>query len=501
MQRNDPHYIHETIVRDVMDVIDGIKDEDFLKDTSSKTSFRSVASATSNLTLVFPVLISDSINIDSAGIICKAIERKAATMLQMLFSAYSISNASDAIDYLKQFHNNINIRNGGMTIDTFIDTLDDLYDIASESTVHESAMEKTAKIVREIEMKSAVEEDCKNNINYTLPDSVSEESLNIYKFTNNSNKPIVFSEANKKNNNGPRNYNTTATNYYGYGSEPEVMDHSMHMHDDHDNLKFDTDKLTFDFSNHTTNKYADDTEKRKNLVDARLKTTEYFNKQLIPTDVKKANELVPTMMSIHFTSVNPDNGEPVAINDVLIGIKAKLYPLSSMDVVNRITVKNKDRNGFNKFLRATTREISFFKDFLFAIDKAKIDAVSQSKRGSSSKFWKVLERRALKSKIRRNLRMTNDATAISTLVVSKEEVEYLKKTENINIENPSIIRPIMESYNLLGVVIVDETQEIASFIFDSGDDMYEQISFKNLERESNDDSSRKIINLMTKIAR
>ncbi len=122
---------------------------------------------------------------------------------------------------------------------------------------------------------------------------------------------------------------------------------------------------------------------------------------------------------------------------------------------NRIVIKNQDRNGLLKLIKATTREISFVRDFLLAIDKAKIDALSHSNRGSSSKMWKILERRALKSKIRRTLGQINDASAISTIVISQEEVEFLKKTENIDIENPNVIRPIMESYNLMGVCIVD----------------------------------------------
>ena len=203
-------------------------------------------------------------------------------------------------------------------------------------------------------------------------------------------------------------------------------------------------------------------------------------------------------MIVNFTSVNYDT--PIQ-DQMVIGVKAKIYPVDSVDILNRITIKNQDNNGMLKFVRATTREISFVKDFMFAIEKAKIDALSQSKRGSSSKLWKILERRAVKSKFRRTLGHTNDASAISTLVLSQEEVEYLKKTENIDIENPSVIRPIMESYNLMGVCIVDESMEVAKFIFDTGDDIYESLSFSHLERENNNGMDRKVINLMTKMVR
>lgn len=421
-----PEYIHETIIRDIIDVVSDVKDAKELGGFTSNKSFRSVASASSNLTLVFPVLISNAISIEAAGMISKAIERKCVTMLQMLFSAYCIDDAQDAVDYLRKFHTNLDTSRG-ITMDSLISALD-RYVINAE----ESGKMTTEQIAN----YRAITEDMKN-LDYRLPDNISESSLNNYCFSDGEDLPKVVHEAPMTN--AERDYVTT-----------------------------------------------------------RKTAAEYFGKQVSPTDVKKANELVPTMMTVNFISTGSD-GEPIECGDIMIGIKAKLYPVDSADLINRIKVKNQDNNGFNKFIRATTREISFFKDFLFAIDKAKLDAISQSRRGSSSKFWRVLERRSLKSKVRRSLGMTNDASAISTLTISQEEVDYLRKTENIDVANPNVMRPIMEAYNLMGVVLVDEAQEVASFMFDSGDDMYEQISFTNLERESSDGSYKKIINLMTKM--
>ena len=419
---NKMESIHETIIRDVVDVAMDLKDAKELGGIANRSkSFRSAASASSALTLVFPVLISNSISIDAAGMIAKAIERKAASMMQILFSAFQIDDAKDAIDYVSKFHSNMDTSRG-ITVDSLIDALDK-YVISRE----ESANPISADTIRKYE---AVKEDMKY-INFTLPDSISESSLNGYKYDSSCN---LMNEASP--------YGDMAKAHKDYG--------------------------------------------------------DYYRNQLMTTDVKKANELVPTMMTINFVSMDGD--EPVCVSDVVIGIKAKLYPLDSADIINRIISKNQDNNGFQKFIRATTREISFFKDFVFAVDKAKLDAISQSRRGSSNKLWKVLERRSTKSKLRRSFGMSNDASAISTLVVSQEEVEILRKEESINIENANVIRPIMESYNLMGVVLVDEAQEIASFIFDSGDDMYEQVSFTNLEREATDGSYKKIVNLMTKVA-
>ena len=217
--------------------------------------------------------------------------------------------------------------------------------------------------------------------------------------------------------------------------------------------------------------------------------------RVFTTDIKKANELVPTMMVVNFY-----NAQTGLYTSAVIGIKAKLYPLDSMDIVNRLMLKNKDNQGFHNFIRATTREISFWKDFVFAVDKAKIDALGV-RRGSTSKIWKVLERRALFGKYKRMIGAGNESAAISSLVVSKEDVETLKKEYNINIEKAAVIRPIMESYSLMCCVIIDEGVESAKFIFDTGHDEYETLSFNHLEREAQDNSYKKIVNLMTKMSR
>ena len=416
--------IHETIIRDIVDVISNVKDSDTLTGVFNKKSFKSITKASQALTLVFPVLCTKNMDIENASMVSKAIERKAVGMLQMLFSAICVSDAKDAIDYVSRFHTNLKF-DSDLTIDGFIDALD-TYVANQEAAGH--------SIIVDREKYEAVKNDLRN-INHYLPSSISETSLSSFKI--NKGRNMIINE----------NIYTDMKNISG---------------------------------------------SIKDIADSR-------NKEILPSDVKKANELVATNMVINFVSTAGDN--PISLNNVVIGVKAKLYVIDSMDIINRIISKNKDRNTLFNFIRATTREISFWKDFIFAIEKAKIDAISSSGRGSSSKIWKLLERRALKSRINRSLGITNTATAITTLVMNQEEVEYLKKNERIDLEKAATARGILDSYNLMGLVIVDEAMEVAKFIFDTGDDVYETLSFSHLEREGSDNGYKKIINLMTKVAR
>lgn len=436
----DSTVIHETIIRDILDMIEGLEDIESTVSSKRDNSYRSIAQASSNLTLVFPVITSKNININNAAMISKALERKAVTMLQMLFAAVNITDAENGIDYIKNFHTNLKI-DDSITVDSFIDAMDSF--TANEGvTITDATLYEMAK------------RDLKN-LNYYLPDSVNESSLNGYYFDPRGNygRGLVINEAdNKKKNKVPKRVRMNNNNSSKEDSR--------------------ANKDSFDMTRN----------------------------QLQDSDVKKANELIPSMMVVNFIKTSKDSTEAIHSN-LVIGVKAKLYPVDSEDMMNRIIIKNEDNNGFLKLVKATTREISFLKDFLLAIERAKIDALSHSRRGSSSKLWKILERRALKSRIRRGMGSINDASAISTLVISNEEVEFLKKTEGIDVMEPRVIRPIMEAYNLMGVCVVDESVEAAHFIFDTGSDIYETVPFSGLEREARDGSYKKIVNLMNKVNR
>ena len=184
----------------------------------------------------------------------------------------------------------------------------------------------------------------------------------------------------------------------------------------------------------------------------------------------------------------------------MCGVKSKLYAVDSNDILNKIITKNVDSDVLLKLVKVSTREISFVKDFLLGLDEARLDALSKSRKGSGSRIFKALERRAIKGKIRRSLRMENSAKAISSLVISSEEAEELKKYENIDVYQPRTIVPIMEKLNLLYFVVVDTTSESVNIITD-GETEYETYSFTSLERESGDNNYKKIVNLITKVAR
>lgn len=431
---NGREYFHESVVRDIVDVLTSLKDYDevqFLKNSSANRSFKSITSATKDLILTFPVLVSSDASPETATMIAKAQEKKCASLLHMLFTAICVDSNEDVFDYVQKFHSNLGSMNG--TLEDYADALDRLGASLDESCEFTGEIDHAVLETVLSELKES---------NYTLPDDIKESSISDYK--------IIPG--------------------YGTGMPDRIV------------CEAETDKKSLD--------------RAKTIeVDYKLHDMTVLN-----AEYKKANELMPTMMVVNFIQKG-ENGSASFTTTAVIGVKCKVYPVSSTDIYNRLTSKVADRNVLNSFIRATTNEIAFFRDFLFAIDKAKTDAMSYGKNATSNKLWKVLERRSTKSKFRRALKMTNDATAITTLVLTANDAEILKKEYNFDIENVSVCRKLLDAFNFMCIVIANESTDVASFLYDTGDDNFEKLTFSNLEREASDNGYKKIVNLLTKMNR
>lgn len=457
--RRECEQLHETIVRDVVDVISSVKDFDEIEWLNQPSS-GSIAKRASNLVLVFPVIVSGSMSISSAILISKAIERKCVSLLQILFASVQLNNTDDLQDYLGRFHKNLNLKQN-MDLGDFMDLMRELDEAGDITITDRDAFE-------------AVKEDMQN-INFTLSTEYNPISIKDYKSV-----PNIYGESTIMLEGGRRPGNA----YSQYG-------HRMHDNTNNDIINGDSNYV--DRRNIT---YRGDGGTRNNM--AGLKdNVEYYNKQILPSEIKKANELMPTTMLVNFTTVK----DGVKVNTTgIVGVKAKLYPVDQMELVSRIASKTKERNGLFNLIRATTREISFFKDLAFAIDKAKVDAMHMAKDNNNARMFKVLERRAAKNRFM-SLIKKNDASAITSLVLSQDDVEYLKKYNDIDMEKSFNARTILEAYNLMDIIVVDESLEVAKFMFDDGDGVYETLTFDSLEKESSDNGYKKVINLMSKINR
>ena len=402
-------YIQESILSDIINVYDNVTADDFSLDKLLPTqaggykSFKSINSATKDLVLTFPVMFSRNMELATAELIAKALEAKYANLVKMLLTAMAITNATDAIDYVKNIHSNMQFNDG-------ID-VDDYLAINNKLAKESGAMTMFTPGIK------AVYENYKHSLKHSLP------------LTN-----TIITEADSK-----RNENKSG-------------------------------------------KSKDDKPGSVTLMSQ--------------DKIDKANQQMPLMMKVNF--ISKATGRPITTSAYL-GIKCKLFDVAGLDIVQRIVSKNSSAISLFNFIRATSQEIGFWRDFVFALSKAKVDAISNARNGSSSKMWKALEQRATKSKLNQFFRQKNDATAITSLLVTTDEVEELKKNNDIDLSRSNVARKIMSDYNLLCIGIVDETTESVALIFDTGDDEYELVRFKSLKKEKDMDA-KQIVNLLTKMA-
>lgn len=491
------HTIHETELKNIIGNILDISDNAHREPQTDISKAYSISRATSALTMVFPTLVSASISIDAASIVSKAIERKWVTMMQLALSAFNMSNnATNAIDFIRDFHTNINPVK--MDLDSFIDMADDI----SARYKLECTNMGEYEIVRRISM---IAEDCRVNIDFVFDDDINESSLSDFYFKRMGYQDVVMEKSlyNKSKDVKREPINAPAIYDDDFRKDQQYKDYKDDPRQRWDKEKTNSNKrmkekeLEYKMRrDHIQDKKDDERNKAMQDNQDRINNNNYFQHQLVSTDVKKANELVPSIMIINVMVKDP-NGNMQNIQ-TMIGLKSKLYMVEPNEVVNKLITKYSDSNTLLKLIKVSTREISFFKDFLLAIDDAKLEALSKSKRGSSSKLFKALERRALGGKVRRTLGASNTCKPISSLVISSEEANYLLNYNDMDVNDPKVVIPIMEKLNLIYFIIVDESAETAKFLLD-GDTQFETISFSSLEKEASDGSYKKVVNLLSKI--
>ena len=209
---------------------------------------------------------------------------------------------------------------------------------------------------------------------------------------------------------------------------------------------------------------------------------EYRSKAMVKladNDVKKSNELVPTTLSL---TMNVIKGERSVGNQTyLIGVKGLMHPVDSEEMVSNLMDGFKSGNAFFNFIRWTTGEIAFIKDFVFNVSGIKEDVMR--KHQGQSHWWTALKRRRQIAKSK-NFQKGRKLLPNASIVCSIEEVIEIKEAYGIDIMDPRNMRRLMDRYFLLGFVIVDASQELCHVIFD-GENSFQVISFNGLEKENN----------------
>ena len=408
--------VWSTITGTVSDVTTIVNNMDL---TGKKTS--NIADKARQGILQFPCICSNSIDMATASLICKAVEKRYAVFVQEVYSLYSVATVdgnNEAIaDYIRTQHHNIN-NSASMAdvINVVRGSFENLTITDFEGPVFLESIiidDSTNRIM--YENKIALEDGLKG-INMTILNDMCKPMLEL-----NENTEYLY----EKSNAGQKN--VTA---------------SQSFVDDKNNIV------------------------KRDVVP-----------KMLDSDSKKANEMVPTTLALK-VHVQDKGGAIRQTIDLLIGVKAVLHPVSSNEVINNLSG---ERGKFFDFIRWTSGEISFFKDFLFAIDDIKRDVVNKSRGGSG--WFSVLKRTQARSNILKRFKgkgyMPN-----ATLKVTLDELQYLKSKTGMDLTQEDAVKNLMNRYFLLGFIIVDSATESIQILDGRDGATFETLSFNSLKRES-----------------
>lgn len=479
----------------------------------SEYSYSSIAKAASKLIAVFPVLASRTVSFDTARMTSKYIEQISCQFFMFALQQANISNAKDGIAYLRQFHQNLNMGDdntdaviaamqswidtynaGRNESATFADALNN--EILSEAMVDPFMMQSDDVKISPSDMRDlmhAMQESANIQFYDTKLNPLSIDDYVVREFAGGDYRVIVSpyilneAKANKK----------KAKNSYDENKE-------QHRHEEEMNKIYNDRMKTYQKAQSERDKQDAENEKQQkedqkntnrdnDLINAnRMHSNTAILKD---QDIKKMNDAVPSILIVKFYQKNSNDAVSGVATEFLIGIKSKVVPITTTEILRRIMNDNKDGQKFLKFMRVITGELKA-SDVLLGLSRITDDVKSYKVKGARGDIWTLLQNRAVAAKEQVRSGKHNDFSAITTVLISQQDADELYREENFDINDPKNAIHFMQSYNLMGFAIADDSNEVLHLLLDNGSKNFEDISYRMLERETQDSTYKKLINLM-----
>jgi len=462
--------IQEGSFSDILSKVAGgaktIVDASTSKDDNDVYLKGSISRYTKDLVMSFPMLCDNSLPVSTVTMINKANERTVISMLQMLFSAINMQG-TNGVDILKALHKNISNPNMEDIMDA-LDSLSESVNFSSyERALFEAHIRDIAKMIQKENLQPAPSYPVSSFSEHSLSDFTAMRRRGDLLITELTDAEEDYLKKKKD----LRDSRKDRREEEKRGEEREKAQR-------------DKDKYESD----TKNQKHDREQDEENLL------TSINTKRLVDSDVKKANEIQPSLMVVNYYS-SVDGSTQAVQKSFVAGVKSRAISVDAIDIVDRLIAKDRAKLSFVNLVRAHTKEISLFKDLIFCTKQAKLDAKNAVKKGPAAQIWNLLSVRSAKGAFNKFRRKGNDATAITGLVVSAETVEYMKKVHKFDLMKPQNTKLIMQAYNLMSIWICDETTEAVHYIMD-GNNSYEVVSYNGLEKEGAGREYKKMVNLL-----
>lgn len=479
----------------------------------SEYSYSSIANAASKLIAVFPVLTSRTVSFDTARMTSKYIEQISCQFFMFALQQANISNAKDGIAYLRQFHQNLNMGDdntdaviaamqswidaytkGTQESTTFADALNN--EVLSEAMVDPFMMQSDDVKISASDMRElmhAMQESANIQFYDTKLNPLSIDDYVVREFAGGDYRvtvsPYILNEAKANKRKANNSYNENKEQHRHEEEMNKILNDRMKTYQ-----KAQSEKDKQDAENEKQQKEDQKSTSRDNdWRDAnRMHNNTAFLKD---QDIKKMNDAVPSILIVKFYQKNSNDAVSGVATEFLIGIKSKVVPITTTEILRRIMNDNKDGQKFLKFMRVITGELKA-SDVLLGLSRITDDVKSYKVKGARGDIWTLLQNRAVAAKEQVRSGKHNDFSAITTVLISQQDADELYREENFDINDPKNAIHFMQSYNLMGFAIADDSNEVLHLLLDNGSKNFEDISYRMLERETQDSTYKKLINLM-----
>ena len=223
-------------------------------------------------------------------------------------------------------------------------------------------------------------------------------------------------------------------------------------------------------------------------ADANHTSFRTFDKEVFTDmDMKKANDAVPTFARATIGFVI-DETEEVVSRDILVGIKSYIQKAPSMELITDVYNCIINKRKFLKFVKFTTGEERSLADLLFGIRELRSDAFDA--RSKAGQWRSAFKRRRRWAKMSIPYLM-KEYTPNGTLVMTMNEVDFIKSEYGIDIMSSDHVRMIMDADFLLCLMILDQANEVVYVVYDGQGYQFQEYSYAMLER-SESISSREL---------
>ena len=412
------------ILNDISEVVKSVSTLVRTNSSAMKKNNDSLAKKAKEGILQFPAICSNSLDADTLSMASKALERNYATFAQIVYTMNCVAQVDEIKgvgDFINKFHTNIG--NTG-TIDVLNLALKEALEDYSQTELDGMVLETIL---------------CKGSTNTIIH----ENSINLKEYMSGFNLDVLNDL------------------FIPADIRKEIIEENIAYNKNH-------------------RKYGDI------LLEAEDEKNPNLNRIVIPSKVldnnelKKANELVPTTVTLKINFMDK-NGNLAGERTFNIGVKVTLHPASSEEIINNLCSARD--TGFFKFIRWTTGELSLVKDVLLNLNEIKLDVVNKTagKSGWFSTFKRLKAKSTILSKFSKGAQGFHP---LGTIIISMDEAEIIKNKSGLDLTRVSDVKKVMDKFMLLGFVILDPATQTAMFIFDDSPD-FEMQPFSGLKREGN----------------